>query len=243
MSELKILIVEDEFIIAQNLKLMLQELGYNPLPPAINLKTAKESIDQNAPDMVILDINLKGQHDGIELGKYLNELGTPFMYLTSNADKETVELAKQTNPRAYIVKPFNHQNIYTSIEVAMGTLRNEEANNKDEETLPLLLDSLFIKSGNKYLKVKIQDITHMEADDKSVNIFTNQQQKLKVNSSLENLFKQLKDFGFARVHRSFCINSNHLTAINSESVYIGNLPIPIGRSYKEELLKRLNTMI
>ncbi len=122
MNELRILIVEDEFIIAENLKATLIELGYDPLQPAINMLQAKNSIDLNTPDLVILDINLKGQHDGIEIGKYLNEKDIPFIYLTSNADKQTVELAKLTKPLAYIVKPFNHQNIFTSIEIAMASL-------------------------------------------------------------------------------------------------------------------------
>jgi len=243
MSYLKILIIEDEFIIAANLKAMLQEMGYYVYDPAGTKAAAMQRIKDEEIDFAILDINLKGKHDGIEIGKHLHEMNIPFIYLTSNADKGTIDLAKQTNPKSYLIKPFTKEDIYATLEVAMGNMSHtDKAPTFDEDPTPILTESIFIKSGNKYLKVKISDITHFEADGKTILLYTEQNQRLQVRISLENLLNQLKDFGFIRVHRGFCINSNHLSAINSENVYIGSETIPIGRIFKEELLKRVKTL-
>ena len=107
MKGLKILIVEDEFIIANNLKGILEDLGYTPLKPCLTKEQAVSSIEEFWPDLVLLDINLNGKYEGLEIGEYLSkEAHIPFIYITGNSDKATVEAAKQTNPLAYIIKPF-----------------------------------------------------------------------------------------------------------------------------------------
>ena len=99
MVSLRVLIVEDEFIIANNLKLMLEDLGYHPLEPAMGKQEAIEMLKNNEVDLAILDINLSGKHEGIEIAKEINEKShIPFIFLTSNADKETINEAKLTKP-------------------------------------------------------------------------------------------------------------------------------------------------
>ncbi|MDP1728527.1 MAG: response regulator [Bacteroidota bacterium] len=240
MQSLRILIVEDEFIIANNLKMMLEDLGYNPYEPVMNQVEAIETLKSKDVDLVILDINLNGKQEGIDIGKLINEkYHIPFIYLTSNADKETINEAKQTKPRTYLIKPFIAEDIYAAIEVAVTT---DQTIICEEEKLSILLESIFIKLGNKYYKVDIKDITYFEADGKMMNIHTNLEQKFPIRISLESLYSQLKDFGFMRIHRGFCINTNHLAVINSEFVIVNNQQIPIGRNYRDNLLGRIKTL-
>lgn len=242
MQALRILIVEDEFIIAANLKQMLEDLGYEPYAPAGSKIEALEFLNNYEVDLAILDINLNGKHEGIEVGKYINEnTHIPFIYLTSNSDKATIDEAKHTCPRSYLIKPFTEENIYSAIEMAVANTKpNEE--NKDEEKLNILQDSFFIKLGTKYFKVDINNILYFEADGKMMNIYTFQQQKFSIRCSLESLLNQLKNYNFFRVHRSFCINSKYLEVINSEFVIVNNIQIPIGRNYRDELLTRIKTI-
>lgn len=240
MQSLRILIVEDEFIIANNLKMMLEDLGYNPLNPVMNQEEAIEILKDHEVDLAILDINLNGKLEGIEIARQINEkFHIPFIYLTSNADKETINEAKQTKPRAYLIKPFISEDIYAAIEIAICS---DQSHLPDEEKLSILSESIFIKLGNKYYKVDIRDITYFEADGKMMNIHTNLDQKFAIRTSLENLYSQLKDFGFMRIHRGFCINTNHLAVINSEFVIVNNQQIPIGRNFRDNLLGRIKTL-
>jgi len=242
MQALRILIVEDEFIIAANLKQMLEGLGYDPYVPASSKNEALEFLNNYEVDLAILDINLNGKHEGIEVGKHINEhTHIPFIYLTSNSDKATIDEAKQTFPRSYLIKPFTEEDIYSSIEMAIASVKvNEE--NKEEEKLNILQDSFFIKLGTKYYKVDINNILYFEADGKMMNIYTLQQQKFTIRCSLESLLTQLKSYSFIRIHRSFCINSKYLEVINNEFVIVNNIQIPLGRNFRDDLLTRIKTI-
>jgi DNA-binding LytR/AlgR family response regulator len=247
MEALKILIVEDEFIIAQNLKLILEDLGYEPHEPVGTQKLALVAIETLEIDLVILDINLNGKQEGIEIGKYLHEKKEiPFIYLTSNSDKATLNEAKLTQPKSYLVKPFRQEDIFAAIEMAIDPVvdQKEEDSVKMESNYvsSILHNCLFIKLGSKYQKVKIDEVTHVEADGKTVEVHTVQGQRFQVKMSLEQMHLQLGKFGFVRIQRSFIINLNHLTAINGDFVYIDAKAFPIGRQYKEDLMRQIKAI-
>ena len=105
---LNILIVEDEVLIAQMLKLHLQEKGYSVQAICISYQEAVENYQQQHPDLVLLDIRLYGQKSGIDFAHFLLEQPkkTPFVYLTSQYDRRIFDLALQTNPYGYITKPI-----------------------------------------------------------------------------------------------------------------------------------------
>ena len=125
----KILIVEDELIIATDLGDILESLGYEVCGDAISAREALELINEQSPDLVLLDIQIKGGMDGIELaGIIRSEFRIPFIFLTSHADASTLQRAKEVKPYGYIVKPFQEKDIRAAIEIALG---NFEAEQKD----------------------------------------------------------------------------------------------------------------
>ncbi len=240
----KILIVEDEVIIADTLKLMLENLGYSVLEPVGNKKDALLALHEQKPDMAILDINLEGKPHGLDIGKFIHEeFRIPFIYLTSNSDKETISLARKTKPGSYLIKPFTSDDIYAAIEIAMANYYPSLPFEEAEDKLSILSDSLFIKVGNKFIKVNISDISYFEAERKMMHIHTLQNQSFYIRISVDNLLVQLKNFGFVRVHRSYCINLKHLSVINGDYVTVANAQIPIGRIFRDELLARVNTIM
>jgi DNA-binding NarL/FixJ family response regulator len=121
MNEFKILIVEDEPIIAQNIAVYLNNNDFVVSVIAYDYEEALLQLKNNSHDAVILDINLDCETDGIGIAEYINKYaGIPFLFLTSYADKETLERAKKVEPWGYVVKPFNEKALMASLEIAIS---------------------------------------------------------------------------------------------------------------------------
>ena len=120
MLAIRVLIVEDDPIITEDIKDMLTSVNYQVVATAYDKEEALEAIDQIKPDLVLLDINLDGNYEGFEVAEYINKTRKiPFLYLTSYSGKEVIDKAKQTLPMGYIVKPFNERELFSSIEIAL----------------------------------------------------------------------------------------------------------------------------
>src|SRR4051812_29579950 len=118
MAKTKICIVEDEILIAMDIASTLRELGYDVTEIASNYTTAIEIIEAEKPDLILLDIQLDGHKDGIDLAwKVKKEYDIPFIFLTANSDAATLEKAKPVNAQGYLVKPFRGTDLHTSIEI------------------------------------------------------------------------------------------------------------------------------
>lgn len=121
MSGIRVLIVEDEPLIAKNIGMYLNNNDYEVSAIAYDPEEALFQLKRNPPDLAILDINLENDRDGIEVARYINQHNNiPFVFLTSYSDKDTLERAKQTNPYGYIVKPFNDKTLLATIEIALS---------------------------------------------------------------------------------------------------------------------------
>jgi DNA-binding NarL/FixJ family response regulator len=124
---LKILIVEDEPLIASDIHFTVSEAGYFVIGIAHTSLKAMDMISNRNPDLVLLDISIKGDKNGIDIGEKLkNDYKIPFIYVTSFADKSTLEKAKATLPYGYIIKPFKDKDIPTAIEMAMFRYSSEQ---------------------------------------------------------------------------------------------------------------------
>lgn len=123
----KIHIVEDQMIIAMDLQFMLEDMGYVVSNLSSSYEETFEKIKLDPPDLLILDIILKTDKTGIDIAHELNlNYQIPFVFLTSHADLLTVEAAQATNPRGYLVKPFNHSDMSKVLAEAFGESEQEE---------------------------------------------------------------------------------------------------------------------
>ncbi len=121
MTAIKVLIVEDEPIIARNIAMYLRNHDYEVAGIAHDYEEAIYLLKRHPPDFAILDVNLESEKDGIDLANLINnQYFIPFVYLTSYSDKDTLDRAKKTNPYGYLVKPFNEQTLFTTIEIALA---------------------------------------------------------------------------------------------------------------------------
>jgi two-component system, NtrC family, response regulator HydG len=118
-AKIKILIVEDQFIEANNIRLILRDAGYAVLPMASSVAQALSILQHESAELVLLDISLEGQQSGIDLAKILKGRGLPFVYLSANSDKFTLDMAKETEPYGFLVKPLRKKDVLIMVEVAL----------------------------------------------------------------------------------------------------------------------------
>lgn len=124
MTKQKILIVEDEQVVAEDLRRLVTRLGYEVVGTAANAEDALRLVEEKRPHMVLMDIRIQGPIDGIEVAEQIyTEYEIPVSYLTAYADESTLERAKSTLPFGYILKPFEERTVQTTIELAL--YRNE----------------------------------------------------------------------------------------------------------------------
>jgi DNA-binding LytR/AlgR family response regulator len=238
MSKVRILVVEDEMIIADDICGALDNLGYEALEPAINYTEAILRIEEEKPDIAILDIQLSGKKTGIDIAKKIREsYDFPFIFLTSNSDALTVIQAKEVMPPAYLVKPFSKDELYTSIEIALHNF-SKKIGEVDTKNL-IIKDSLFVKDKGFYSKIHFDDILYLKSSHVYIEIVLKSNKKMVVRTSLNDILEKLND-SFVRVHRGFIINTKYLSQITQTSVKVSNEEIPIGKKYKEDIVKRIN---
>jgi two-component system response regulator LytT len=238
MDKVKILVVEDELIIADNICDALEELGYEALEPAISYTEAIGRIEEEKPDIAILDIQLSGKKTGIDIAKKIREsYHFPFIFLTSNGDPLTLNQAKEVMPPAYLIKPFSKEELYTSIEIALS---NFSINNKDKtDESHVIKNAFFIKNKGSFIKIYFDDILYLKSDHVYVELHLKNTRKFLVRRSLNDILLSL-DANFVRVQRSYVVNVKHISEIKSASVILNNNEIPLGKKYKAELIKRIN---
>ena len=122
----KILVVEDESLIALDIKFILEKEGYDVITNIKTVETAIACIEEHNLDMVLIDINLNQNKDGVDLGTYLLAKDTiPYIYITSYSNKVVLDRVNDTRPHGYIVKPFRAENLITTISVVLNNFKHK----------------------------------------------------------------------------------------------------------------------
>ncbi len=239
MGSIKIGIVEDELIIAENILDVLESLGYEVPEPACNFDDAIKMIENEKPDILLLDINLKGAKDGIDLAAIIKEeYNIPFIFLTANADSFTVNRAKVTNPGAYLSKPFQKEDLFAAIEVAISN-HSQKTYNTNFKAKLRIGNAIFIKDNNFFHKILFDNIAYLENDHIYVKVVTIDKKKFLVRTSMNTYLENFDPSVFFRISRGYVINLKHLDGLSLSHVIINKEQIPIGKVYREELLSKV----
>lgn len=243
-SPAKILIVEDEMIIGANISLQLSKLGYEVTGIVSRGEEAISHVRHSRPDIVLMDIQLKGALDGIETVNQMHrENKIPIIYLTANADEENFERAKSTNPYAFISKPFKKLDLQHAIDLTMDRLNRNGAVIEEDETCisPFVQsDSIYVRRNEKMIKILINDIYYFEADRNYCKIYAKDKECLLV-MTLKEINDKLPVEHFLRIHRSFIINLSHVDEVAGTHVVIGKKAVPLSKTLRKELMDRLQT--
>ena len=251
-NRVKILVVEDELLLAEDIKLRLERLGYEvpAYVPSVNgaLEKLKEIEDI---DLALIDISLKGKLDGIDLAKVVNTLyHIPFIFLTSHADRSLVERAKMVNPAGYMLKPFNDRELAINIEMALANYANnrvspgpgEELGHEPEDhPVYHLNESLFLRKDHHFQRVPLSDITVLEADNNYTTVYT-RIDKFIYSTVLKKMEEKLPGKYFLRVHRSYVVNINAVTGFEGNMLYVGDRRIPVSKQYRADVFNIFSTL-
>lgn len=247
MTPKKILIVEDEMVIAANLSLQLTSFGYEITGLLPRGEQVIAHIQETPPDLILLDINLKGALDGIAVGQLIQETQpTPIIYLTSNSDDTTFDRAKATNPYAFISKPYKNRDLKRTLELAINRITEENTlpktvSNIETENPFILTDRIFVRHKDTMVKLFIKDILYIEAERNYSRIFAKDKEYL-LTMTLKTMEEKLPKAHFLRIHRSFIINLTQIDEVSDSYVVINRKAIPLSKAQKEELLARVKLL-
>ncbi len=237
----RILIVEDDMIIAANLSLQLSQLGYEITGIESRGEEAVVHAQLNPPDLILMDVNLKGSLDGVETVRQIHQnRSIPVIYLTANNDEATFNRAKSTRPKAFISKPFNKLNLQRNVALVVEQLesQNDSITSRD---VAVLNDRVFIRHQGKMIKLMLDQILYIEADRNYCKLATTIGEYLVV-CTLKTIEQELDPTQFIRVHRSFMVNLSKLDVVADSHLEISRKTIPVSKSYKEQLMARLHML-
>ncbi len=239
-KSINILIVEDNVLIADDMQMILEEMGYNVVANVTSYEKAIDVLKNDSVDLALLDIQLASEKSGIDVGKYIRDnLDIPFVFVTSNSDKETVNQAKHVKPNGYLVKPFQEKDLFTTIEITMSNFQETSKPEIAKNNSDILKKSIFVKDSHLYRKIVFEDILYIKSDNVYIEIYTTAKTYV-VRSTLKDFLTKLPQDDFVRTSKSYIINIKHVQALNSRDIIINDKLIPISKEYKSAIQQMLN---
>ena len=248
---IKILVVEDEMIIGAKISMQLTSLGYEVTGLLPRGEEAISHVKENKPDIVLLDINLKGKLDGIETALQMQKLADiPIIYLTANSDEATFNRAKVSRPYAFISKPYKQLDLQRAVELTISRMAENETgprtddvaeNNSGDERPFILSDRIFVRHREKMIKILFADILYIEAERNYSRIFTKSKEYL-LCITLKTIEEKLPVRIFLRTHRSYMVNLAQIDEVTEGYVMVAQKAIPLSAGLKEQLLQRIQTL-
>lgn len=246
MTAIKILVVEDEMIIGETIVSCLTKAGYAVAGPAPDYKTALDEVKRDRPDLVIMDVHLKGKKDGIDAAKAIRQTGEmPVIFLTDIDDQRTIERAKAAAPMAaYLLKPFNERQMCVNIHQALHNVTHAVKGNAEDQDAPaedhyILNDCLFIRVESRHFKkILLDHIQYLEADGAYSHIYTISG-KHTYSISMNHVHARINRPAFVRVSRSHVVNLEKVDGIKGNMLLIEKKEISVGESFRNEVLKRM----
>lgn len=242
LSNMTLLIAEDEALHADRFELLAQQMGYEVAGVFDNAFDALDAFHRCQPDVLLLDIHLRGDIDGVQLAERINQIrSVPIVFVTSMQDDKTFARANQTRPVAFILKPFDALQLQRAIELAVGRLSPAAHEQHFEQHDLVLPDCFFVKVRERLEKVNFNDILYLEADGHYSNIHTTYGRKFVLRMPLGELEALLPSGQFARIHRSYLVQLGSLQSIDLQNmmVLMKDKSLPLSKGFRDQILQRI----
>ncbi len=246
MQTIKVLIVEDEIIVARDVAGHLEEMGCDVCGILMEGEEVLPFLEQETPDLILMDISLAGKWDGITTVQQLKARhDIPVIYMTANTDEGSFARAKATQPFAFIEKPFRKRHLRRTVELLIEQILATTASNRPEEDEGLdsfvLQDRIFVRDRKKMVCVLCKDLLFIEANRAYSTVHTAEQAYV-LSVPLNTLEQKIPAPYLMRVHRSFVVNLTQVQEVEDNLISVGGNHIPVSRSYWEEFRRRLNIL-
>ena len=231
MESKKVFIVEDVALNRMMLEMELTKNGFSVVGTAINAEEALEGVKKSSPDIILLDINLVGDRDGIWLGKELNKLEVkiPFIYITAYQDNYTTEEILETNPVGFIPKPISTIQLITTINVALKLPYDTS------KTVVQLSD------GKKILNIPLDEILYLQSEGNYINIYTENNHFL-IRNKLGDILEKFPKDTMMRIHQRTAVSISKKFILSGSDLKIKNQNLTISDSYYEEVYTRFKSV-
>ncbi len=254
--KMRILIVEDNMSIALDMEILIEDIGYECIGVVDNSSDAFRIIYSEKPDLILMDVDIKGNLSGIQIGETIKDLDIPVIFITSYDDDAHYDAAQKSNIVGYLVKPANRISLRATIDNVMNSMAMAYPSSESEvdESAPgssedkeggkdvIFNDAIFLKKRKDYFKIEIKDIQLIEADG-NYSIFHVGDQKFMSKFKLNYLEEVLPGGVFMRIHRGFIINLNYFESIDLEDNIVrvkSGVRANVSRNNKQKLLEKMN---
>lgn len=230
----KIFIIEDEIDLAENLEEILTNSGYEIIGREEEGEKGYSSILESKPELILMDVMLKGEIDGIELARQIRvKSAIPIIFITAHSEQVYLERISELNYDSYLLKPFTKEVLLTTISLTFLKYQNKKPNK----------NILNIRDKGFLVPIDEDNIIMLKADGLYTRIYTPERQYV-IRDILKDVIGKLSEVKFIRIHKSYLINLDYVTAFNAKEVTISGLNVPIRRGYFKELgellMERLN---
>lgn len=235
MKKLSILLVEDDFLFALNVEMLVTELGYELLPVQDSVQGAKRLLQDRKPDLAMVDYSLNGDEVGTALIAELTAHGIPYIFMTSNIDPHIYDEVHANRPSAFLIKPFNLLTLKSAIEMTLSRRAslNQEILKKED-------DFIFVSKANALVKLFKRDIGYIEAEGNYCYLFAAGKRYV-IKSSLRKLKSRLGEEQFVQCSRNHLVNFQYVTKVDyvAGELTVGEQKLPIGTIFRAELEKKI----
>jgi DNA-binding LytR/AlgR family response regulator len=230
MRKLNCIIVDDEPIAINYLKDYVEQMpNLNLVGTANRAGKAHELLERESVDLIFLDIQMPGL-TGLDFIRTLDK--KPSIILTTAYSEYALE-GFNLEVDDYLLKPFSFERFAQAVKKVSKEPESKQADQQPET----VKDFIFLKSGYKSVKVNFSDITHVEGMKEYVVFYNTEGKKFIKNDRMKNVEELLQAHQFIRVHKSYLVSLNHVSSFYGNTIEIGEIEIPVGRVYKEELKK------
>lgn len=210
----KILIVEDEILIAYSIKKMLETNYISDI--VINYEEAKTALSDTIYDLILIDITLQSEKSGLDLAAYINSnFRIPFIFTTALTDSETLQKIKNLRPIAYLSKPIQNPNLITAVDLAL-------INNQKKFKITI---------GKQVYHIDLEDFLYAEAEHIYINLIFKNEKSLLLRTSMSYLEEIFPDQYFKRINRSVSVNPIHISKTIHNVLYLEDKIFKISKNF------------
>jgi len=238
-KKINVLIVEDSISYGIELERLCTEAGFTVVGVVEGSAEALDIIFAETPDLILMDIDIKGKLSGVDIGKSIVHLDIPILYITSFSDQRTMKIASESNMSDYLIKPVAKDRI---LEAFHTIIKNDFGIKEDGDvkilSKPKDRGVLFFKRKGEYIKVKVDDVVYVEADDNYCRFFLLDNSYYLMRITMSEIDKSMSRHGFLRCHRRFIVNTRMIKKIDPKTFEItlaNERSIAFSRSKKDEI--------
>ncbi len=247
MINLEILAVEDNILHQEQLRMHLGQIGFEKIFFARNDKDAIRLFRELKPGLVIMDIEIDGQHNGIELAEILMDIhSVPLIFATAKTDTDSIREAQRVHPYAYLTKPYSMENLKAAIEIARHQFENwKKKDDRSEDNLAEWVESeggaIFTRQGNKLIRTPYSDIEYIKVEKDRYCRIKLGREDLIVRRKLKHFLELLPEQIFVQIHRSTIVNVQKIKSIDEfeQVVDLSNESLAYGSKFGSVLMDRI----